>query len=100
MVALGEHGSLREYHVRKSPLKHKRPPVRAVTDQVRFASHHKMEHRDIVAEAKEVRTGRELPLGRAEAMQSIEQGHEPDSYHVPAVRVQAQSTEMDLGACT
>ena len=100
VVALGEDGSLGEHHVWTSTLQHERSSVRAVTDEVRFAPHHEMEHRDLVTATEEMRTGRELPCGRVEGLQSFEQGHEPDSYHVRTVRVHARCTGSDLGVCT
>ena len=53
VVPLGEHGRLGENRVRTGTLQHERPPVRAVTDEVRFARDHKVEHRDFVAAAEE-----------------------------------------------
>ena len=79
---------------------HEGSPVRAVVDEVRLAGHHEVEHRDLVATAKEERAGGELPFRRVEAVKSLEEGDEPDSYHVSTVRVQARWTGADLGACT
>ena len=59
-----------------SPLQHERPPVGAVTDEVRFAHHHEMQHRDLVTTAEEERSGRELPLGWIETTQSFEEGED------------------------
>ena len=100
VVARGEHGRLRENRVREGPLQHEGSPVRAVPDEVRLAGHHEVEHRDLVTAAKDGRAGGELSFRRVEAVKSIEEGHEPDSYHVSAARVQARCTGADLGACT
>ena len=53
VVALGKDGSFGENRVRTGTLQDERPPVRAVTDEVRFTRDHKVEHRDLVAAAEE-----------------------------------------------
>lgn len=88
VVSLGEHGRFGEDGLRHGTLQNQASPIRLVANEVRFAVEDEMQHRDLVALAEEERTGVKLKFGRGELVKSIEQGHEPDSYHVGILRVQ------------